>query len=305
MKRKGTAKRSNSQRRAVNRFRLFVVLTVLDVLLIVGTLLMLPMALQSVDEATGKHNAWFGVESITVKGNTRYDDETIIAVSGIVEGKSVFSISERNAEQYIRDTFSYIKDVSVDVAMGGDVTITVTEHKELGTVYANGSWMVVSDEGIGLMQMPVESERPYRRLYLKGADILSPKVGAKVIGGKDLEIANLLVKSMAANGLHDVGIIDLSNRSDIRLNWKNQIEIAMGNDSNLNYEVAVAVGALPTVLNRHGETATGVLNLSQYSDETIDSPMVIFTPTELLNTEKPAPEGDKTDSDSPENSPEE
>ena len=191
MKRKGTAKRSNSQRRAVNRFRLFVVLGVLDVLLIVGTLLMLPMALQSVDEATGKPNAWFGVESITVKGNTRYDDETIIAVSGIVEGKSVFSISERNAEQYIRDTFSYIKDVSVDVAMGGDVTITVTEHKELGTVYANGSWMVVSDEGIGLMQMPVESERPYRRLYLKGAEILSPKVGAKVIGGKDLEIAKL------------------------------------------------------------------------------------------------------------------
>ena len=73
----------------------------------------------------------------------------------------------------------------------------------------------------------------------------------------------------------------------------------------MHYEVAVAVGALPTVLNRHGETATGVLNLSQYSDETIDSPMVIFTPTELLNTEKPVPEDDKTDSDSPENSPEE
>ena len=33
--------------------------------------------------------------------------------------------------------------------------------------------------------------------------------------------------------------------------------------------------------------------MMQYSDEKIDSPAVIFTPSELLNAEKPAPEEDE------------
>lgn len=303
MKRKKTNRRTSSQRRQINRLRLFVVLAVLDVLLIVGSLLMLPMALQTVDETTGKPNALFGVKSITVVGNTRYDEATIISISGIMEGQSVFSISERTAEQYIRDTFSYVKDVSIDVTMGREVTITLTEYEELGAVYAGGNWMVVSREGIGLMKMPVESERPFRRLYLKGAETLATEVGTQVIGGKDLEIAVTLVDSMRANGLSGVGVIDLSDRSNIQLNWKNQIVIALGNDSNLNYEIAAAVSAIPRVLSRHGDTATGLLNLSQYSDEKIDSPVVIFTPSELLNTEKPTPEEDKNDTGNEANAP--
>lgn len=293
MKRKTTTKHTSSQRRSSGRLRLFIVLAVLDVLLIVGSLLMLPMALQTVDETTGKPNALFGVESITVVGNTRYDQKAIIGVSGIMEGQSVFSISERTAEQYIRDTFSYVKDVTVDVNMSREVTITITEYQELGAVYAGGSWMVVSPEGIGLMKMPVESDRPLRRLYLKGAEAKATEVGAQIISGKDLEIAVALVNSMRANGLSGVGVIDLSDRSNIRLNWKNQIEIALGNDSNLNYEIAAAVSVIPQVLNRHGDTATGRLNMMQYSDEKIDSPAVIFTPSELLNAEKPAPEEDE------------
>ena len=49
------------------------------------------------------------------------------------------------------------------------------------------------------------------------------------------------------------------------------------------------------VMNRHGDTAPGVLNLSQYSDEKIESPVVVFTPSELLNTDEPTPEDDKID----------
>lgn len=305
MKRKTTTQRTSSQRRSSNRLRLFVVLAVLDVLLIVGSLLMLPMALQSVDETTGKPNALFGVKSITVVGNTRYDEATVIGISGIMEGQSVFSISERTAEQYILDTFTYVKDVSIDVTLSREVTITLTEYQELGAVYAGGSWMVVSREGIGLMKMPVESERPLRRLYLKGVETLSAEVGTQVIGGKDLEVVRMLVDSMSANGLSGVGVIDLSDRSNIRLNWKNQIDIALGNDSNLNYEIAAAASAIPRVLSRHGDTVTGLLNLSQYSDEKIDSPVVIFTPSELLNTDEPTPEDGKADADNSEHPPEE
>ncbi len=296
MKRRTTTERTNSQRRKLNRFRLFVVLAVLDVLLIVGILLMLPTALRQTDP-TGKPNALFGVKSITLVGNTRYDEAAVLGVSGIVEGQSVFSINKRTAQQYILDTFAYVKDVTVDVNAKQQVTITITEYEELGAVSVGDSWMVVSPEGIGLMKMPKESDRPLRRLHIKGVDIVSSEIGAQVIGGKDLEIATLLVRSMKANGLTGVGEIDLSNRSDIQLDWKGQITIALGNDSNLNYEIAAAVSAIPKVLSRHGDAATGLLNLRQYSDDKIESPVVIFTPSELLNKDEAdtPPESDGTD----------
>ncbi len=305
MKRREKQQPTRSQRRRINRLRLFVVLAAVDVLLVIGILLMLPGALRTVDDGS-ESNAWFGVKSITVTGNTRYEESAVLGISGIREGQSVFSVSERTAEQYIRDTFSYVKDVTVDVTMSGEVTIAITEYEELGALYAGDSWMVVSTEGVGLMKMPVESDRPLRRVYLKGVETLSTEVGKTVLGGKDLEIVTTLVKSMRANGLTGVGVIDLSDRSNIRLNWKNQIDIALGNDSNLNYEIAAAVSAIPRVLSRHGETATGLLNLSQYSDEKIESPVVVFTPTELLDKEEPeVPEeggengenGDQTDAD--------
>lgn len=293
MKRRSATKQTNSQRRSANRLRLFVVLALLDFLLIVGSLLMLPMALRSVDAETGKPSSWFGVKKITVVGNTRYDEAAIVGISGVLEGQSVFSVSERTAERYIAETFSYVKDVSVDVAMNREVTITLTEYQELGAVYADGSWMVISREGVGLMKMPVESDRPFRRLYLKGVKAESNEVGGQVLSGKDLETICTLVDAMQVNGLAGVGVIDLSDHSNIRLNWKNQIDIALGNDSNLDYEVAVAVSTLPKVLARHGETTTGLLNISQYSDEKIEAPVVIFTPSELLNDDK-ATSGDDT-----------
>lgn len=300
MKRRTTTKRRSSQKRAKNRVRLFLVLSVLNVALIIGTILLLPSAFKTVDKTTGKVEEWLPVESISVEGNTRYDEEAIIGVSGIKTGQSVFSVNKSSAANKIRKqpNFSYIEKVSIDISLKRHVTITVTEAEELGAVYVpiaenkdgtevlSGRWMVVSREGIGLMYLPVESERPFRRLYLKGARIKSGKLGEQVLEDRDLAIALELTRAMDANGLTGVGEIDLTSRSDIRLNWKNQIKIALGNDSNLTYEIAAAVSAIPKILSRHGDTATGLLNLSQYSDSTISSPVIVFTPSSILNAEK-------------------
>ncbi len=286
MKKKSTTNRTNSRRRAKIRLRLFVVLSILNIALLVGTLLMLPTAFQSTDKETGKSKEWLAVESISVEGNTRYDDEAIIGVSGIEIGQSVFSVNKRTAAKNIRKAFAYAEAVTVDISLKRHVTLKITEAEELGAVYVGGKWVVVSRQGRGLMHLPVESERPFRRLYLKGANVLSDKLGETVLEKHDLAIALELCDAMAANGLVGVGEIDLSDRGDIRLNWKNQITIALGNDSNLTYEVAAAVSAIPKVLSRHGDTATGLLNLSQYSDETVTSPVIVFTPSSLLNADK-------------------
>ena len=288
-----TPTKTNSQKRKQRRFRLFVALFVLDVALIIGTLLLLPAALRSPDAASGQNDALLAIQSITLEGNTRYDEDTMIAVSGLKTGQSVFSINKRQTINRIQKAFPYAEKVSVQVNLKRQVTIHITEAEELGAVYVGhegeggrreGHWVVVSREGTGLAHLPLKSERPFRRLYLKGATTLTDEIGKRVLDDRSLSLALQLKDSLQANGMDGVGVIDMTDLSNIRLNWKNQILIALGSDSNLSYEIAAAMSALPKILSRHGEVATGLLNLSQYSDSSIASPVIIFTPSSLLNT---------------------
>lgn len=285
-KQKSQSKRRRSQKRKINRFRLFVVLSLVNVLLLIFTVVLLPSALNKPQDGEGKPSA-LGVRSVTVEGNTVYDNEAIVQVSGIKVGQNVFSINKGQAVKNIKKEFAYAKDVSVKVSIRREVTIRITQAKELGAVYAGGGWVVVDENGKGLQKLPIESERPLRRLYLKGAGTLTDKVGKQVLDDRSLAIASELCRALEDYEFSGVGEIDMTNRNDIRVNWKNQIIIALGNDSNLSYEIAVAATAVPKILARHGESASGVLNVSQYSDSSIETPTVIFTPSDLLdNTQK-------------------
>ena len=99
-KRRSQPKRRNSQKRKQNRFRLFVVLSVMNVLLLVLTVLLLPAALRN--PAAEDKPSTLGVRSITVTGNTQYDNEAIIGVSELKVGQSVFSVNKGQVERDIR-----------------------------------------------------------------------------------------------------------------------------------------------------------------------------------------------------------
>lgn len=281
-KRQSQPKRRNSQKRKKNRFRLFVVLSVVNVLLIVFTLLLLPAALSKPKTDGEDKPSALGIRSITVEGNTQYDNEAIVGVSGLEVGQSVFSVNKGQAAKRLKQEFAYVRDVDIDISFKREVTIRITEAQEMGAVYANGSWVVVDEKGLGLQKIPIESERPLRRMYLKGAGTLTDEIGKQVLDERSLAIVAEICTAFKLYELGDVSEIDMTNLNDIRVNWKNQIDIALGNDSNLTYEIAVAAYSIPKVLARHGETATGLLNVSQYSDATVETPTIIFTPSSLL-----------------------
>ncbi len=281
-KRQSQPKRRNSQKRKKNRFRLFVVLSVVNVLLLVFTLLLLPAALSKPKTDGEDKPSALGIRSITVEGNTQYDNEAIVGVSGLEIGQSVFSVNKGQAAKRLKQEFAYVRDVDIDISFKREVTIRITEAQEMGAVYANGGWVVVDEKGIGLQKIPIESERPLRRMYLKGAGTLTDEIGKQVLDERSLAIVAEICTAFKLYELGDVSEIDMTSLNDIRVNWKNQIDIALGNDSNLTYEIAVAATSIPKILARHGETATGLLNVSQYSDATVETPTIIFTPSSLL-----------------------
>ena len=285
-KRRTKSKRANSQKRQRNRFRLFVVVSIVNVLLIIFTVLLLPAAL-SKPKANGEDKpSALGIRSIQVEGNTKYDNGAIIAVSGLQTGQNIFSINKAQAAKKLKKEFAYIREVDIDISFKREAVIRITEAVEMGAVYANGGWVIVDKNGIGLQKKPIESERPLRQMYLKGAGTQTDEIGKQVLDARSLAIISEICTAFETYKLGDVSEIDMTSFNDIRVKWKNQIDIALGNDSNLTYEIAVVATTIPKILERHGETATGLLNVSQYSDKTVQAPTIIFTPSSLLDTEK-------------------
>ena len=272
--------KQRSRKRAKARFRLFLALCAGSLALLISILMLVPIAFG--EEGTPDKPAALGIKTITVTGNTRYAESDLLTVCDLHVGRSAFSINRRKVANTLKDTFPYIQDVSVKVDLRRTLTLTITEEQVLGTVYAGGYWVTVSQDGIGLEKAELRSERPLRGLYIKGAAVQSDVLGEPVLTADSLSLATAVYTAAKAAGLTDISMIDIGNRADIRVVWKNQITMLVGSDTNLNYTMAAAASALPRILELHGATVSGRLNLTQYSDPTIESPSIVFTPSSML-----------------------
>ena len=278
------SRQARNRKRAQNRVRLFLALCAGSFVMLVAILLLLPSfigGLHSEDKPSA-----LGVTAITVEGNTRYDEEAVVAISGIKKGQSVFSVDRRKAANALKKEFYFFDEVTVKIDMGRRVTIRVTEAEVMGAVYAEGQWVLVSHKGIGLQASPVTTERPLRQLYIKGAGVLTAELGKPVLDEESSAIVAEIFDAAAAVGLDNITMVDIENRTDIKLNINNQITVLLGNDSNLRHEIAAAASALPVIYDKHGKTVTGQLNLKQYSNPEVKEPAIVFTPSEVLNEAK-------------------
>lgn len=269
---------AKSRKRAKARTRLFVVLCAGSFVMLICILLLLPVVFSGGGAGEPDKDSFIGVKSIVVTGNTRYEEQAILEESGISIGQSALSVNRRRVATHLKEVFPFMEEVAVHIDLKRTVTIEITEATVLGAAYADGNWVVVSDKGTGLMTMPVESERPLRYMYLKGVEVVGGEVGKPVLAENSLSVISTICASLKKEEITGVGMIDMSNRNNIRLNWKGQFTIALGNSTNLEHEIAAAAKAIPKILEKNGQTAAGTLDLTQYSDPTIESPAIIFTP---------------------------
>lgn len=275
----GRAKRRPKKRR--NRFHVVMALFLAIVAVSIALVVVIVANLNFDRKGAGAQPdtaAVFGVKSISVEGDTRYSREAITGISGIYVGQSVFSVNKRRAAEQIKAAFPYIETVEVSSSSFDTIRIRVKETEPIGAIYAGGRWVVVGEDGRGLEALPVESERPSRYLYIRGADPLAEELGTVMLDERSLAIVNELRAAFVSAGLDGVGMIDLTDKTDILLDWKNQIIIALGNDANLTYEIQVAVASLPIILRERGATVRGELDIRMYSDPSITNPIISFKP---------------------------
>ena len=85
--------------------------------------------------------------------------------------------------------------------------------------------------------------------------------------------------------------LDVTDSSNLQLNWKNQITILLGSDVNLDYEMGVAATTIRTIIGSYGESAKGQIDMRSYSDADSSNDEAVFIPQDLLDRNRAAAAG--------------
>ena len=277
------------RRRRLRMMRLAIVLTVLLVLALVIALVVL-RAVGVAASKRGETTSFLAVNKIVIEGDTRYTNEELLQESGIYVGQSLLAVNKVQAHDRILRAFPYLEWVEVGNSSFDTIRIRVRETVVLGAVKTSQDWMVLGSNNQGLEHL-TEDALPQTMLRIEGAALEGEAVGEKLLDERSLRVVATIIEAAADSKLEGVAAINLAEKTNIRLQWKDQLDIVLGNESNLAGEIQRLPGILESLLKNNGETAKGRLDMSSYADDDPDNDRAIYTPQELLPVTPPAAEG--------------
>ncbi|MDD3692939.1 MAG: FtsQ-type POTRA domain-containing protein [Oscillospiraceae bacterium] len=277
-----TAKKVRHKRRRINRMRVALLLFSMVVMIsvVVGAVLLVSSQGSQNSTQSDSRNAMFGIKNITVEGNTRYTDDQIIKAGDIHIGQSLFLINKRNIAENILKAYPYVDKVTVSNPSFSSIKISIEEVQPVGIISNKSGWLIVGANGKGLEQLSSSSLRlaDYRRI--KCTKQKGSGVARLTLDNRTLAAVNAIVTAADSSTLDAIKEIDVTDLTDIKLNWKDKINIKLGSDMSLEPKLNYARKTLDRVLSSHGSDASGQIDLSMYSET---SPKAVFTPSDLLS----------------------
>ena len=131
---------------------------------------------------------YFAVREIDVESRGRVDAHTIVAWAGLAPGMSMWSASERAAEDRLV-SHPRIREATVETRLPGQIKVHVEERTPVAILFANERLLVASD-GVAFPPLPGEAvgDLPYIS-GLAGEDPASVTVAARLREAARLAVA--------------------------------------------------------------------------------------------------------------------
>ena len=203
------------------------------------------------------------VKNITVQGETPYSDERIIAVSDIEQGIKLKHIDSQAVENSILDFLPCISDVSVKKKASGEVIISVTPEKIGYVANISGEHYVMSDEfRVLCLYGDVEFEKTPLEVALP--DVKRAIVGQTIEFYDNSEFINDFLEVLESSQLTDeVTFVDLSNKYNLSVLYKNKYTICFGDLENINLKLQKVYMIMEdTALNGENKAIIDVSDIS-------------------------------------------
>lgn len=232
----------------------------------------------------------FRCEKIIVEGVTRYDEKDIISASSLDYGQNIFLADRAKSSEKIEEKYPYIEEAEIHLSIPNTLKISVTEATPKYYIQDGTRYYIISKNS-KLLEEVIERDQDIPTII--GCKLKSPKVGetVDVENSKVITVLNEIADSMTANAVTGIKEINLSDMSNIELNYENRITIVIGMPDDINYKIRTAMTIIYTKLS---ETDNGRLNCSNLVEGRTDGKanQSSFRPNNLIveDTTEPATE---------------
>lgn len=220
----------------------------------------------------------FKTENITVEGNEYYTDEQIIAFSGVEKQENIFIAAITGDAQRISDRLSYIEQASISFSVPDTVIIKVTNASPSYVIKNGGKYLLISSKGRILEEIPENADKLPE---LKCDELKSTSVGSYVSFSDENvpEILQNISESLEKNKIEKITGFDVTDTSDITLDYDNRITIKIGLPEDIDYKIRTAMAIINEKLDPNNTgTITGTLDVSACSTTKISH----YKPAETL-----------------------
>ncbi len=207
-------------------------------------------------------NNFFSVHSITIEGNTKYDNSEIINCSEINNGSSLIFVNTYKAEEKIYKSLSYVDGVSVKKELPDKIKIIVDTANPAYSLCVENEYLIVSEKDKLLEK---RAELPPEIINIIGAKISVSEIGKIVYENENLKgMFTNIANTFKNNGLNNIKEINVSDLENIAINYDNRVKIEIGGSENLDYKILTAK---EIIMNKIGPSEKGTLDLKNITKE--------------------------------------
>lgn len=192
---------------------------------------------------------FFNVETVTVKGSSKYTVEEIIETSGINGGDNTIRKNMGKAEGKITSKLIYIETAEIKRKLPSTVEISVTPCVETACMQKDGGFFVVSETG-KILEL---SEDPQENLIIfYGANPAEDmNLGMKFASEDEnkTEVIYDLLSRRESEFVSKITSFDVTDRLNISCVYEDRINIELGVISEIDYKFKLAEEIITTKIS--------------------------------------------------------
>lgn len=124
------------------------------------------------------HSSFFQVESITVKGSSRFSADEIVAMAGLDNKSNLVAVSQKKIETSLQAT-GWVRKVDVDKKWPNSITLVVSERKPVAMIQLDGLMSYVDSRGHVFALVAADDDLDYPVLFVPSREVLGDKRAMK------------------------------------------------------------------------------------------------------------------------------
>lgn len=200
----------------------------------------------------------FKIETIDVKGDTRYSQEQVIEAAQVNLGDNLWLTTSGKLTEKASVALPYVKKIKVSRSVPANIVLEVIETTPKYSIKADDKYVLIDESG---KVLETGAAKKGKTVLLSGieCEAFVPGMPIKVISQENYELAMEIVSYADAKEMN-LTKIDVSDINQITAIYNSKIRLEFGSGTDLEAKTKMASEIIKT-LNEEKNTQEGVINL--------------------------------------------